>query len=63
MKKGKCYLLTSVTVTPQIDNNPLSVMKLFEMSNSYTKKTRSIGIFYTGIALLLKSWTVLCICF
>ena len=38
-------------------------MKLFEMSNSYTQKTRSIWIFYTGIALVLKSWTVLCICF
>ena len=37
-------------------------MKLFEMSNSFTQKTRSIWIFYTGIALLLKSWIVLCIC-
>ena len=35
-------------------------MKLFEMSNSYTQKTRSMWFFYIdiGIALLLKSWIV-----
>ena len=38
-------------------------MKLFEMSNSYTQKTRSMWFFYIGIALLLKSWIVLSICF
>ena len=34
-------LLTSVTVTPQMDNNPLSVMKLLETSNSCRNRKRS----------------------
>ena len=39
-------------------------MKLFEMSNSYTQKIiKSFQFFYMGIALLLKSLIVLCICF